>query len=375
MDNPLIGPGTLLGLPAPYWFVAFFKVLGFSLHMVPMNLWYAGLITVLLAGRFGGEHARRLRDRFVKALPILIALGINFGIVPLLFTQVGYYQSFYPATILMAWPWFSVILLVMIAYYGVYIYVVGLSRSTMSPVRRLAGWISAGLFIVIGFLFANGFSLMTNTAGWPALWRATRFAGAATGTGLNIADPTLWPRWLMMFGLALLTTSAYILIDTAFFAGQEQAAYREWARRFAARVSTVGVVWFGATGSWYFFGALGNEIRSMLLASPLVILTALTALSPGLPWLLTLLGVGRQGRGLASLTAVAQYGVLALNAVSRQIVQNAELAPALDVTAQPVNLQLSPMVVFLALFIVGVGIVYWMVLQAVAAARRPTPEA
>jgi len=58
MDTPLIGPETLLGFPAPYWFLAFFKVFGFSLHVIPMNLWYAGLLTVLLAGRFGGEHAR-----------------------------------------------------------------------------------------------------------------------------------------------------------------------------------------------------------------------------------------------------------------------------------------------------------------------------
>lgn len=373
MDTPLIGPGTPLGLPAPYWFLVFFKVFGFSLHMIPMNLWYAGLVTVLLAGRFGGQHAKRLRDRFVKALPILIAMGINFGIVPLLFTQVGYYQTFYPATILMAWPWFSVILLVMLAYYGVYIYVVGLSRPRMSGARRLTGWIAAGLFILVGFLFANGFSLMTNTSGWLALWRTARFAGAALGTGLNTADPSLWPRWLMMFGLALMTTAAYILVDTAFFAEREQDAYRDWARHFAFRVSTVGVIWFAGAGSWYFFGALGAEIRSMLLGSPLMILTVLTALSPGFPWILTALGSSRETRGLVSVTAVAQYGVLALNAVSRQIVQNAELAPSLDVTRQPVNLQLSPLIVFLVLFVAGLAVVGWMVVQAVKAGRHPAP--
>jgi hypothetical protein len=32
------------------------------------------------------------------------------------------------------------------------------------------------------------------------------------------------------------------------------------------------------------------------------------------------------------------------------------------------------MIVFLALFIAGLAIVYWMVLQAVAAARRPASE-
>jgi hypothetical protein len=268
-----------------------------------------------------------------------------------------------------------VILLVMLAYYGVYAYVVGLSRPTMEIWRRLAGWMAAALFIAVGFIFANGFSLMTNTSDWTAIWQKTRVAGVALGTGLNLADPSLWPRWLMMFGLALLTTSAYILIDTAFFAGGEQAAYKEWARRFATRVSTLGLIWFAGSSSWYFFGALRAETRSTLLASPLVILTALTALSPGLTWILTVWGSGRDGRGLALITALAQYGVIALNAVSRQIVQNAELAPVLDVTAQPVNLQLSPMLVFLVLFILGLGVVYWMLLQAVAASRRPPSEA
>ena len=374
MDTPLIGPETFLGLPAPYWFLAFFKVFGFSLHVIPMNLWYAGLLTVLLAGRFGGEHARRLRDRFLKALPILIAMGINFGIVPLLFTQVAYYQVFYPATILMAWPWFSVILLVMLAYYGVYIYVVGLSRPSLSPFRRTLGWLAAGLFIFVGFLFANAFSLMTNVSGWQALWRSTSFAGAAFGTGLNLADPSLVPRWLMMFGLALTTTGAYVLVDSAFFAAEEKVEYRQWARRFAFAVYTGGMLWFALAGSWYFFGTLGSEIRLTLLRSPTLIITLLTALSPGLPWLVIRFNIDREARGLALLTGFAQYGVVALNAVSRQIVQNAELAPVVDVTAQAVRLQLSPMIVFLVLFVVGLGIVYWMVLQAVKAGQRPTQE-
>ena len=36
----------------------------------------------------------------INALPVVLAYGINLGIIPLLFTQVAYYQVFYPATIL-----------------------------------------------------------------------------------------------------------------------------------------------------------------------------------------------------------------------------------------------------------------------------------
>ena len=47
--NPemLVDQASAAGIPAPFWFVEFFKVLGFTLHMVPMNLWYAGLLVAL----------------------------------------------------------------------------------------------------------------------------------------------------------------------------------------------------------------------------------------------------------------------------------------------------------------------------------------
>lgn len=371
--NPtdLIGPTSPLGYPAPYWFIVFFKTLGFALHTIPMNLWYAGLILAVGLHVLGGEHARRWAARLLNQMPIIIALGVNLGIVPLLFTQVAYYRVFYPSTILMAWPWFSIFGLLTIAYYGVYIYVTALRRDRLSFLKRAVGWVAALVFIAIGFLFANNFSLMTHLEAWPGLWQGTNAAGAVTGSALNTADPTLWPRWLMMFGLALTTTAAYTVVDAAFFAGKESEAYRHWAPGFAFKLYTLGLVWFALTGTWYVFGAWRPEVRALMLGGPLLILTALTALAPGLPWLLIL--AQREGvtRRLAFFTGLTQFGVLALNAISRQIVQNAELSRFLDVTAEPVNLQLSPLVVFLALFVIGLGIVAWMVRQVVIAERQP----
>ena len=43
MLPPFLGPLNALGYPAPYWFIQFFKVFGFTLHMALMNLWLAGL--------------------------------------------------------------------------------------------------------------------------------------------------------------------------------------------------------------------------------------------------------------------------------------------------------------------------------------------
>ncbi|RMG55000.1 MAG: hypothetical protein D6723_03605 [Acidobacteria bacterium] len=363
----LMGPSNPLGYPAPYWFLVLFKVLGFTLHMIPMNLWYAGIIVAMVLSWRGDAHARRVSHRLMKPMPVIIALGVNFGIVPLLFLQVAYYKVFYPATILMAWPWLAIIVLLTVAYYGVYVYVAGLRRGDeeIAAWRRAVGWLTAFLFLVMGFLFANAFSLMTHVEAWPKLWRATGVAGAPLGIALNVDDPTLWPRWLMMFGLALTTTGAYIAVDAGLLARRESEHYRRAAMRIALKVYTVGLIWFAVFGSWYVFGTWSVELRGMMFSEPWVVLTGLTAIAPGLPWLLILTGGRKMTPRWATLVGGAQFLVIALNAISRQIVQNAELRPYLDVTAERVNIQWSPMVLFLLLFVAGLGVVAWMLRKLV----------
>lgn len=367
----LIGPPSPLGYPAPYWFLVLFKVLGFTLHLGPMNLWYAGTILAMLLHWRGREHARRLSARLMNQMPIILSLGINFGIVPLLFLQVAYYRVFYPATILMAWPWFSIVLLLTLAYYGVYLYVIGLRRARLTPLKQVAGWVAALSFLAIGFLFPNGLSLMAHVGEWPALWQATSVAGAPTGMALNTADSTLWPRWLMMFGLALTTTAAYTVMDAGLFAGREGESYRRWVPGFALKLYALGVAWFMLTGAWLVLGTWLARERQMLFSGPLGTLTGVAILSFALPGLL--IRVQRRGVTwtLALLTGLAQFGVLAQFAIVRQVVQNVELSPFLDVTAEPVHTQWSTLLLFLGLFVVGLGVVIWMLSKAVAAERRP----
>lgn len=372
--NPMtpVAPTDPLGYPAPFWFLEFFKVLGFALHLVPMNLWYAGMVVAAVLGLFGRDNARRLAHRLIGAMPVVVALGINFGIVPLLFTQVAYYQVYYPAGILIAWPWFSVIVLLTVAYYGVYVYATQARRGQVKWRGMAAGWVSAALFVVIGFLFANNFSLMTNIDRWMQIFQRTAVAGAPTGLALNIGDPTLIPRWLLMFGLALTTTAAYIVIDAAFFAGNEPEEYRRYAARFAGGLYTLGLVWFAVMGTWYIFGTVDPAMLDAARANPLVLLLGvLTAVGPGLPWLLIITQRRGVDRRLAAFTGVAQFGVLALNAISRQWLQNAEIGRYLTIGTEPVNTQWSPLILFLILFVVGLGIVAWMVKQVIAVHRSP----
>jgi len=375
---PPIDAASLPDLPAPFWFIQFFKVLGFTLHAVPMNLWYAGAILAVAAYAFGGGEARRWGSRLMLQMPIIVAAGINFGIVPLLFLQVAYAKAFYPATILMAWFWIAVIGLLIGAYAGVYVYAAGArgEGEAMTPVRRAAGWCSAVFFLAIGFLFANALSLTTNVRAWGDLLERHSRGGAATGTALNVADPTLWPRWLLMFGFALITTAAWTAVDAAWLAVGEDETYKRWAQKFALRVAIAGAVWSTVAGAWYVFGTWSAEVRSEMFSIPdvhtgkssfpLVFLTLLTGASPWVAPALLWLGRGKTlTRAAAAAVGGAQVGVLAVNGISRQFVQNFELRRLFQpgVSHQPVSTDWGPMVMFLAVFVAGVGVLVWLFAQ------------
>jgi hypothetical protein len=374
--NPqdLIGPSSPLGNPAPFWFITFFKVFGFILHMIPMNIWYAGMLIVAIFATFGKDHSKELAHRLSRSMPIIVAMGVNLGIVPLLFTQVGYAQFYYPAGVLIGWPWLSVIFFLLFAYYGVYVYSLGVRRNKETKFTIASAWISSILFIFIGFLFANNFSLMVNVNQWAKIFERTNVAGAVTGQALNISDPTLFPRWLMMFGIAMMTTAVFIIIDAFQFKKTSTSPqYKAWAVKFAFIFFTVGMIWFTITGSWYIIGALDKFTLESVINSPLIIvLFILTALSPGAPWLALLLMFVRvksnllPSKSLITISTIAQFVVIALNAISRQWVQNTELLQYRDITKEVVNTQWSPMIIFLCLFVVGLGVVAWMIAKVMA---------
>jgi hypothetical protein len=364
---------TMSDAPAPMWFVEFFKVLGFTLHSIPMNLWYAGLLIALGLLTFGGEHGRRFGGRLMRQMPIIIAFGINLGVVPLLFTQVAYYKFFYPATILMAWFWLAIIALLIVAYYGVYAYAWGLKNGDrVDGLRQAAGWLAALCFLVIGFTFANGFSLMDHIERWFGLWHDNQVAGAATGVALNVGDPSLWPRWLMMFGLAQTTTAVWVLFDMAVFYKGASDEYKTWAWRFAKKLYTHGMIWAALAGTWYVFGTWSRDLQSFMFSWPTIVLTVATAVATGLPWLMIVM----EKKCPAKLSLVigiflAQVGVMAINGVSRQVVQNVNIdhyitaQGAKSVLDQQAATQIGPLAMFLIVFVIGVGVLGWMIRQVV----------
>lgn len=365
MDVNLAAPPSPIPLPADVWILYSLKTFGFFLHAIPMQLWYAGLLLALLRWLAGARGVTDWPARFARQLPFFLAFGINAGLVPLLFTQVLFHHVFYPATMLMAWWWLGAIPLLLLAYCLAY-RLVSLTNERQPPAWRilLTGGTAWFCLAVIGFLFANAFSMMVRLDAWGDIAVAHGVSGAVRGTALNLADPSLMPRWILMFALAL-TTSAWHPIVDRLFRGEQPA---KGDLQFSTGTYLAGAVLFAAAGTWYVFGTWPPHVSEPMWRLPFVLLTLATACAPAIPGTILVVQTLRGGNDRLVLWfgAVGQLLVVALNAVSRQVVQHLELAHLGLVRTEPVSAEVWPLLIFV--FALGVGIV--LVVSLVAAAWK-----
>ncbi|MBR5414833.1 MAG: hypothetical protein IK105_02755 [Thermoguttaceae bacterium] len=440
---------SLNGLPAPYWFIQLFKVLGFILHSIPMHLWLAGLPIAIILLLIGGANGQTFARRLLKQMPVVMALGINLGIVPLLFIQAAYYKVFYPSTILMAWHWLGILALVLPAYYLLY-----LTSSLVDAGKKwlpaLSGCGASFLLVSAGLIFASAWTLMASPESWAELWRAKSIAGAATGLGSYWGDPVVYLRFVSICGLALLTVTFWLLFDSYFLFvekrggaartrpeindfmenpylpksrkkelkrlrdigklseedelealeygygesdDEEGEAYQRWALRFASVL-----VWFGVCitlGSlWFYYykvldgpesvTAVREASMTTAPAAPIdpatgeaerivpVWIPPITFAGCALFALTVILGnFGKiQGKFLVVLVGLCEAVTLTFFAITRQIIQNGQIKNYLDVRAIPVQMQLSPLLVFLLVFLFGAALIYWMIYAMVKTVKR-----
>ena len=82
-----------------------------------------------------------------------------------------------------------------------------------------------------------------------------------------MADARLWPRWLLMFGLALTTTAAWVAFDSAWFAGRESRVSR-LGEGVPWKLYTFRAAWFAMAGAWYGFGTWTAETKQTMFESP-----------------------------------------------------------------------------------------------------------
>lgn len=326
------------------WFQGLLNVT-FILHLILMNLMLGGVL-ICFVNQLRGSTSEL--DRFVVGkLPFAIAFTVNFGVAPLLFLQVIYGQFIYTSSVLMAWPWLSVVALLIVGYYGVYIY--GIKWEVLGTGRGFVSAMVACCFLLIAFVFVNNMTMMLTPEAW------VRYFSEPRGLLLNLGDPSLLPRYLH-----------FILSSTA-VAGLALALYGDWQVRcgyeIKAGVRKLGLHWFiGSTfaqlgvGLW-FFRALPLQVRSFSGSWSADLFTLFLSVGIVATLLSLVFALARRVRAtalMALLTIVSMVGV-------REIVRVQYLSPYFSPADLPLVPQYSPMLLFLLFFAGGIALIWYMV--------------
>jgi len=240
---PIIPLSDPIPLPAPVWL---FKVLHgtvLSLHFVVLQ-WVLGWLLVGILWNLWGRARNNAAmtagsTRIASSLPILMTYLINFGIPPLLFTQVLYGNFLYTSSVLIGAWWISVIFLVILTYSALY---AGGSRAANGRAWWGFGLLALIAGVTIAKIYSTNMTLMLRPEAWAEMFR-----GNPHGTSLPSHDPTLIPRWLFMLSGAL-TMGGLGLIVTGIW--QKQTAGEKGLMVFqGGALAVLGVILQATAGS------------------------------------------------------------------------------------------------------------------------------
>lgn len=344
-----MNPATLIPTPdtltANWGWFQFLLMLTFPLHLFAMNAMLGATLTALASHLMPGRAHRELSHELAKALPFLVAFTVNLGVAPLLFVNVIYGHLLYSSTVLMGLYWLAVIPVIIIAYYLAYIYDFGFRK--LGNLGPFAAIIFLALVMAVGFIFTNNMTMMIS----PSVW--SRWFETPGGTLLNLADPTLVARYLHMITGSLAVGS----ILTALYArvalkGDPEVS--EAGQKLGMRLFTWLTMLQIPVGVWFLL-TLPQETMKRFMGGD-ALSTALIALG-------ILLAISTLAAGFKRMVVPAVCVTLPLVYVMsfmRDSVRTSYLAPYLDMTKVPVNVQWSPLVLFLVSLVAGLAIIFWM---------------
>ena len=340
-------------IPAPSWFFIILEQLLFLLHIIVINAVLGGALILLFKRIFKKEDAEI--DRSVAfRLPTLIALGINFGVAPLLFIQVVFGNLFFTSSVLMAVYWILIIPLLIIAYYGLYI-----NYNSLSPLFMHVSLVIASVIILyIGFMFVNNNSLMEQPEKWSA------YLENRGGTILNISDPIFLPRYLHFIAASVaiggLLYAIVLNVKQKKDKSVDQQKIINSLKIFAIATSIQVII-----GFWFLLSVPSEFIMNFMgkdLFSTIVLLAGIAG------------GIGAIVFGfLGKLNAAVIHALLTLIAmvITRYNLRMMYLSDNFQLSSLTLEPQYIILVLFLIILVAGLGSVFYMLkISSVKAERR-----
>jgi hypothetical protein len=343
-------------LPAPVWLFEILLVTTFILHIVSMNMLLGGGVIALAARLRARRNPQllKLSGDLVRILPSFFAATITLGIAPLLFVQTLYGQFFYSSSVLLGWYWFAVLVLIVLAYYGLYLGAFRVEAKSNTLIPILAA--SVAFILLVGFIYSNNFSLMLSPSNWLAKYHAD-----PRGLNLNLEEASLFPRYLH-FMTASLSIGGLMVAIFGMFRWSKDKVYGLFMMRHGATWFLSATLAQFAVGIWFFL-SLPRDILGRLLGEDLPALgVLLVGILLAVTGVVTILAVfGRPDPRRTVLTAVGlMAGVLLTMAWMRDWLRKAYLSDFFQVRELASRTQWDVLLLFLVLF--AGAILLWAVM-------------
>ncbi|MBN2062591.1 MAG: hypothetical protein JW882_19480 [Deltaproteobacteria bacterium] len=344
-------------LPAPWGLFNILLIVTFTIHLLLANILLGGTFLALRQSLTKPDAitAERCPLEDSKKLPFVMALTINMGVAPLLFLQVIYGQFFYVSSVLMAVYWLSIFLLIIFAYYGIYLFVY-----KYNALARARVWIMGTtliFLIIVGFFFSNSLVLMIDPASW------TDYFTRPDGKIIHLFGSTLIPRYLH-FILASLATAGLLI------------GLKGWwmERKGYPVVETIygnGLVFYGIItgfqffiGAWY-LGTIPPEVLSAVvfeshLAFPVFLVSIVT-------------GLGSILFSLSKMplhTAITFLLTIFFMILFRYSIREAHLTQYFNQNRPEVVTQLGPAIIFFIIFAIGILLIAFLIRLAMHAGQE-----
>ena len=360
-------------MPAPVWLFKALHVLTLALHFITVEMMLGALLVAVWLSFLGtsqrGAAASGLRlnaaAAIARRLPILMTFVINLGVPPLLFAQVLYGRALYTSSVLIGLYWIAVVFLLMACYWLLYRFAAGAEAG--KPAWWLGG-LAYLLAIAIARIYSTNMTLMLRPEVWQAMYSAS-----AGGNHLPPYDPTLTPRWLFMLTGGFWVAGLWML----WMAGRRtiEEPVRHYLGANGGRLAAVMVLVQVAL-AYVVFMAQPAAVKSGL-KSNLVYQVA------GLLWLATVAATFLFGAWAAlkkpisravgyvsmALTLVAMLALVVYRDGLRDLTL---LSHGYDVWDRVVVTNWSVVVIFLVVFVAGLGGAAWLV--SVMMRAKPVAE-
>ncbi len=349
-----------LPLPAPLWLLNILLVLGFYLHVLPMNVVLGGTLLAsfmfLKSGSEKNSPMYKAAKNLASILPIFVSFTITQGIVPLLFLQLLYGPLFYSSSIVMAVPWIAIIVLLIAAYYSCYFVIYKLfnqdEQKENAALISLTLFIAFVLFALIGLTFSSNMLLMLHPEKWLEYYNHS-----ANGLNFHLADRQLIPRFLHFFLGSIAIAGLFLAYMGARKVQTEPETGTWWIKNGAIIYSIISTIQVAV--GFHFLFSLPKEISAQfsdgngIISWVFFASIALSVISTIMGYLAASSGSPRQLKATAHTALL----VVALMVVNRHFLRSMMASPFV----KPESLTVQPQWDLLAIFIIcAAGLVIYL---------------